>query len=264
MLAFTTHLWRRLMALCAALCASGAEAAPAPPHTPLSPPRTAWNLIDIDAPSPAADAGPTPAKPALPDSVRRLCALASERGLTLPSALVESLGEVAALLAFLPMERLVDLELRPKRLVLVFDTQREREVEVRLPSTTCFVLDERAAHDDVLRSGRPRRVVTDEHRLVVHRRVELELGAEGIVGVRAGDLELAKGPFRFDVAVSVTKAPGRMNVDEDGRPVLALDDQGRPFRRDGQWVVERFDKWIVLKAFGRKVEIGVPGRAPPK
>jgi hypothetical protein len=45
--------------------------------------------------------------------------------------------------------------------------------------------------------------------------------------------------------------------------VLALDASGAPFKRDGRWVTATYDFWIVLEAFGRRVEVGVPSGPGP-
>jgi hypothetical protein len=208
---------------------------------------------------------PEPAVPALPPGAARIVELAARGAGERPSPEIAAvLAELAPFLELLPLARLVAVELTSTRLELVFDVPRDETIAVELPARTLHVLacddeDER----DPLRRGRALRTKTEDQTLLVHGRVRFELGDEGIASVREGDLEVEAGPFAFDLAVRTERRPGRVARDRHGRPVLALDASGAPFKRDGRWVTATYDFWIVLEAFGRRVEVGVPSGPGP-
>lgn len=175
-----------------------------------------------------------------------------------PEPALRALGGAGeALLAFLPLERLCDVHRTERELVLAFDTGAEETLPVAVPARTLQVLD--ADSDEVApeRTGRARALRTDERVLLVHRELRFVLDAEGIAGVREGDLEVRAGPFAVDLALRTETRAG-VARDRYGRPLLAVDEHGAPLRCEGRWVVQRFERWLVLEALGHRVEVGVP------
>lgn len=197
-----------------------------------------------------------------PASVRRLLELAARDGASDVSAVqVALLRDMAPLLELLPLERVVDVALDARRFELVFDTRGRDAIEIEVPARTRFVLQSEADERDPFRRGRPLPRRSSANTLLVHRNLRFELDDSGVAGVRAGDLEVEKGPFRFDVDVRTeTRAPG-IARDELGRPWLACDERGEPVKRDGRWVAEAYERWIVFEALGHRVEVGVPSAA---
>lgn len=166
-------------------------------------------------------------------------------------------GAGETLLAFLPLDRLRDARRTERELVLAFDTSADDTIEVVVPERRLQVLD---ADDDELDPelrGRARSLRTDEHVLLVHEELHFTLDAQGIAGVREGDLEVRAGPFAVDLALRTESRAG-VARDRYGRPLLVVDEHGAPLRRDGRWVVQRYERWIVLEALGHRVEVGVP------
>lgn len=197
-----------------------------------------------------------------PASIRRLIELARDRAFALAPAQLALLRDFAPFFELLPLERVVEVELDARRFELVFDAET---IEIEVPARTRFVLQASEDERDPFRRGRPLARRSSANTLLVHRHLCFELGPPevgGVAGIRPGDLEVEKGPFRIDVAVRTeVRAPG-VARDELGRPWLACDARGEPMKRDGRWVAETFERWIVFEALGHRVEVGVPARAP--
>lgn len=193
--------------------------------------------------------------------VEHLVALAAARGIALDAQTLATLDDASALLALLPLDHLADVNASRGRLALVFDTGGEDALEVRVPERTTFALDG-DDEQDLLTHGRPVRVTSEARRLLVHRTLRFELGASGVTGIVSGDIEVAAGPFRFDLDVRVERGAPRHERDRFGRAVLARDERGAPYKQDGRWVLERHADWLVLSAMGHVLEVGLGAPLP--
>ena len=193
--------------------------------------------------------------------VERILALTAARGITLDAPVRETLDDARELLALLPLERLVDVCATRGRLELVFDTGSADVLEVTVPERSVLALDG-DDEEDLLVHGRPVSVTSEARTLLVHRRLRLELGDDGVRGLVAGDIEVAAGPFHFDLDVHFERGAPRAARDRFGRGVLARDAAGAPYKAGGRWVLERHDAWLVLTAMGHVVEVGLGAPQP--
>jgi hypothetical protein len=193
--------------------------------------------------------------------VERIVALADARGIPLAAPVRATLDEAGELLALLPLERLVDVCAARGRLELVFDTGAADVLEVCVPERRALALDG-DDEEDVLVHGRPVSVKSEARTLLVHRRLRFELGDDGIRGLVPGDIEVAAGPFHFDLSVHIERGAPRAARDRFGRSVLALDATGAPYKVGGRWVLQHHDEWLVLSAMGHVLQVGLGAPRP--
>lgn len=125
-----------------------------------------------------------------------------------------------------------------------------------MPERVDFALDG-DDDEDLLTRGHAVRIKSDERTLLVHRRLRFELGPDGITGLVAGDIEVEVGPFHFDLCVRIEQRGGQVARDKAGRMLLAQGERGQPYKSNGLWVVQRYDRFLVLEAMGHKIEVGL-------
>lgn len=194
--------------------------------------------------------------------IERIVALADARGIAVDASVRATLDEAGELLALLPLERLVDVCAPSGRLELVFDTGAAEVLEVSVPERTVLALGGDDEDGDLLVRGRPVSVKSEARTLLVHRRLRLELDDDGIRGLVPGDIEVAAGPFHFDLSVRIERGSPRVARDRFGRSVLALDATGAPYKAGGRWVLQQHDEWLVLSAMGHVIEVGLGAPRP--
>ena len=164
------------------------------------------------------------------------------------------LGDYGPLLRFLPLDRLVSAAVEGDTIELRFDFEQRSTERVELCSVECWVVDPKKA-EDPLAEARAEKVTTKERTLIVHRRVRLECGPDGIHGVASGDLEIAYGIFAPNVELTTELRPGGAAHDLEGRIVLSVDEAGSPLRENGRWIPVRADRWLILTVHGTRLEL---------
>lgn len=216
--------------------------------------------VDVERVEPQLEDGERASRTARTDEDAPRLAKADELLRTLrdaPQPGLRALAEAGEpFLELLPLDALRDVRRTDRELVLTFDTGAEDGLVVTVPGRSEHVLDADEDDPDPLRNGRAVLLRGDEHRLRIGRELRFRLDEHGIASVRAGDLEVVKGPFDVDLDLR-TEARRSDAHDRYGRPVLATDAQGRPLRVDGRWQVESHATWIVLEALGHRVEVGL-------
>jgi hypothetical protein len=112
----------------------------------------------------------------------------------------------------------------------------------------------------VYQRNRARRVETDAQRLRFRSRVRFTIGAGGLTGLRAGDIQAHGGWLAGFVNINLfmKRAEGQV-AETDGDPNLAVGEDGRPLTVDGKYVYQRYDDWTVITGpLGYRSEMGIP------
>jgi hypothetical protein len=161
-------------------------------------------------------------------------------------------------LDFLPMDALDRIVAEQGRLTFHFAFGGESTREIVLPDSSSVQLESRLKEDPL--KVDPRNKVStrksEGKTLKISKEVQFSVNAGGIAGLRAGDMQV-KAFFWFDVGIRTERTPGRVATD-DKRTVLETDASGRPLVRDGRYVPQTWDDWVVLEAGGKRVDIGIP------
>ncbi|XXQ37441.1 Uncharacterized protein PBTT_08377 [Plasmodiophora brassicae] len=111
-------------------------------------------------------------------------------------------------------------------------------------------------------NGKIRKRAKEARRLLLKRQVQVTIDDHGrLAAVRPGDLMMKVGIMTVGIRLRSETFPGRVATDERGRPVVVVGADGRPVRRDGQWLVRRHDEWIVVSVLSKSVWIGIDAPA---
>jgi len=222
-------------------------------------------LLDFDVP-----AAPPPAPGALPtgtltaddleaafqqvdaegSGLRGLFALLADgESRTLPGDVVRAMFEKYGVqLDLLPLGSLSQIVSDGRSVEFQFDFSGQKEVNI--PKGTAWVY----------KGGRARQIKTDAQRLRFRNRVQFTIGAEGLTGLRSGDVQAYGGWLAGFVNINLFMKRDEGQVAEtDGHPTLAVGEDGRPVVQDGKYVYQRYDDWLVITGpLGYRSEMGVP------
>lgn len=161
-------------------------------------------------------------------------------------------------LDFLPIETLREIRAENGKVTFSFDFGGDDSKTIRLPDSTSKQLDSRLKSDPL--KVDPKNKVIDQKSegktLKVNKDVEFSVSKEGITALREGDIKV-KALLWFSLGIHTEKIPGKVAMDES-RTVLATDSSGNPQVRDGHYVAQSYDDWVILEAGGKRIEIGVP------
>ena len=176
---------------------------------------------------------------------------------TLPGAAVRSMmTKYGVTLDVLPMDKLTDVVSDGRSVEFRFGFTGTHEVE--LPATTTWsVADGKGWR---IHQNRARQKTGDETRLRFKSAVKFTINQDGLTGMRAGDIE-AHGGFLVgwvNLNLFTERAPGKLA--KDGKRVLIeVDKDGKPLIRDGSYVPQRYDNWLVITGpLGYRLEMGIP------
>lgn len=151
-----------------------------------------------------------------------------------------------AMLEYLPLTCLASLTMGPAHLELGFDFGKKKEKSIRIPAARLWAVDKK---------GRLIEVETEEKKVLIQKRVRIEIDAHGELRLRKGDLQFETKLADVDLTAYTIHQPKRLVRDEDGNVILCVDAQGRPIVQDGQFVARTCDQWLVIEGAWKRFEI---------
>lgn len=204
-------------------------------------------LVLLGASSPALAEASNP--PALPVALER----ALER---LEPKLVEAerarLAELFRgwedLVAYLPITDLKRIRFGEGWLELRFDFGGDDHKEIEIRGSKKAYWDE-AKKKVVTEKG-------DDELVRLASKIRLEFDETGLRGLHKGDVEVKRHFLWWDLEVR-TLVEKRSETDSDGRKRVCTDPSGKALLRDGKPVFLECDRWLVMEAKGRRMEIAL-------
>jgi len=171
---------------------------------------------------------------------------------------LQALVAYGSFVELLPLERVVGVRGLGERIEVLFDCGRRDHLDVELPDREEWVLDRK---DGDLRRGKATQVCVKGQTLRIRSELQLYVHNGEIVSVRKGDIQIVAGLFKVDLELSTHREPGRLARDGRGRILIARDPAGGPAAFSGEWVPQRFERWVRVAARGEELWIGVE---PPR
>jgi len=177
---------------------------------------------------------------------------------TLPGAAVrDMMDKFGVTLDILPLDKLGSVVSDGGSVEFRFDFSGTHEIE--LPGTATWTL---ANNGDLqaTRGNRPRKKRGDSSELRFKSTVRFTVDENGLTGLRKGDIEAYGGFLAGWVNLNLFSESHEGRVAKDGKRVLLeTDESGDPLVRDGRYVPQRYDNWLVITGpLGYRQEIGIP------
>jgi hypothetical protein len=185
--------------------------------------------------------------------------LADGQRRVLPGDVVRDIfGKNHVTLDFLPIDALREVVAEEGKVTFTFDFGGDKTRDLRLPDTKTKVLDSRTESDPTAADGRNRvkEIESDGRKLRIKSELQFSVDGQGITGVREDDIRV-KALLWFSLALHTETIPGHAAT-ADGKPVVATDAKGDPVVKDGHYVIQNYDDWVILEAGGKRIEVGVP------
>jgi len=169
------------------------------------------------------------------------------------AAVAKLLAGYGPVLEILPLDELRGVIVESDALELVFDFSGKKSRSIKLASKRRALLPKGGS----LRQLEVDFESTKERTLVIEERLRFEHDGRAITAVREGDLRVKKLWMSFDLRVSTVTRVGAQR-DDKGRTVLETDAAGEPLLVDGKLVPVSAERFFVIEARGRRVEIPLP------
>ncbi len=161
--------------------------------------------------------------------------------------------------SFLPVDDLVSITSDGTQVVVNLDFGRSSSKKLTLPKNTTTVVAS-TSRDDPYATGSTRleTVRVGGHTLVLQEKLTLGISEEGLTSI--GGVAVKKF-LSFGVDGHSEHSPGKV-AEEGGDVIVQTDADGKPVVKDGHYVPQTYDDWIILKVAGRTMPIGVPPLKP--
>jgi hypothetical protein len=167
------------------------------------------------------------------------------------------LGKWSELLGLLPLDQLAAAEMDAGRLRLRFDFGDADTAKLELAGEQRWILKDKRGRFD-LTEGSVKRTQSDARKLRVASEVELTYDlAQGITGVREGDLEVHAFFAWRSIEVRAFETAPQLAVNDDGHLLLAQDAAGAVLREHGEVLPEAHVRWLTITCSGREIRCGL-------
>jgi len=131
---------------------------------------------------------------------------------------------------------------------------------IRMPASNHWVLEARIKDNPFLvhANNTPKPVQLEARTFVLKEEVRLNLANGRIESIREGDLCYKAAVFNLNAKIRTEHAGGRVELDDDNRPYLEMNDKGKPVIRDNHYIPRRYDNWLVITVAFKETWVGLP------
>ncbi len=159
-------------------------------------------------------------------------------------------------LQFLPIEKVVKMNIGDGTMDITFDFDGEKEKAFRMPKGKIWILSEEVFEGK--RKGSPKPKTIGGEIIILKNTLHLKINAKGIVGVREGDMQGKKLFFKGNLKIKTLRLPKKI-LKHEGDLVLMENEDNTPLQRNGIYVPQRFDEWLIVqKPSGEIIEVPIP------
>ena len=137
---------------------------------------------------------------------------------------------------------------------MFFDFGEERTFELALPESKVWTINGKSL--DVKKSKKPKLEEVKGHTITLKDQLQFFFNEKGILRVRSKDMTLSF----FNLNFRTERDPNKILMHND-RIVLEENAHGKPLQKEGRYLPQRYDDWIIIESSFKNVEVPIPSVA---